>query len=217
MTLLAFGIHHKTASVAPRERIMFSLEKLDPVFGSVITSRLAQQSAVLLWICHRIDLHLSTRPEDFEARSSLQACLNHWRCNYHRTNEGEITTCLYGYDREETVTHLIRAAGSLDSFVPRKPEILAQVKKAVAATKSRMPLSRKLAPLAQKSFSASKRISTETALGTNALSIAFVACKMAPEIFNSLSQLNVLLVGAGETLDLVARHLSVNIKYKECL
>ncbi len=87
------------------------------------------------------------------------------------------------------------------------PEILGQVKKAFAESQRGQSLSGELERLFQKSFSVAKRVRTETEIGASAVSVAFAACALARQIFESLAELNVLLVGAGETIELVARHL----------
>ncbi len=88
-----------------------------------------------------------------------------------------------------------------------EPQILGQVKKAFAESQRGQSLSSELERLFQKSFSVAKRVRTETEIGASAVSVAFAACSLARQIFESLSELHVLLVGAGETIELVARHL----------
>lgn len=101
----------------------------------------------------------------------------------------------------------MRVASGLDSLVLGEPQILGQVKKAFAESQREQSLSGELERLFQKSFSVAKRVRTETEIGASAVSVAFAACTLARQIFESLADLNVLLVGAGETIELVARHL----------
>jgi len=105
------------------------------------------------------------------------------------------------------VSHLMRVASGLDSLVLGEPQILGQVKKAFSDSQRGHSLSSELERMFQKSFSVAKRVRTETDIGASAVSVAFAACTLARQIFESLSTVNVLLVGAGETIELVARHL----------
>jgi glutamyl-tRNA reductase len=114
---------------------------------------------------------------------------------------------LYWHHDNEAVSHLMRVASGLDSLVLGEPQILGQVKKAFAESQNGRAVSGELERLFQKSFSVAKRVRTETDIGASAVSVAFAACTLARQIFESLSELTVLLVGAGETIELVARHL----------
>jgi len=131
-----------------------------------------------------------------------------WLCDYHQLDEADVRNSLYWHQDNEAVSHLMRVASGLDSLVLGEPQILGQVKKAFADSQRGHALSSELERMFQKTFSVAKRVRTETEIGANAVSVAFAACTLARQIFESLSTVNVLLVGAGETIELVARHLS---------
>ncbi len=106
----------------------------------------------------------------------------------------------------------MRVACGLDSLILGEPQILGQVKQAYQISEDyyqqqNMPVSTELSRLLQKTFSTAKRVRTETNIGESAVSVAYAACSLARQIFDSLRSLNVLLVGAGETIELVSRHL----------
>lgn len=201
MTLLALGINHKTAPVALRERVAFSPESLDQALASLLQQPLVQ-GGVVLSTCNRTELYLSVDQQENFAEALIR-----WLCDYHHLQPDEVRESLYWYLDNEAVSHLMRVASGLDSLVLGEPQILGQVKKAFADSQREQTLSGELERMFQKAFSVAKRVRTETEIGSNAVSVAFAACTLARQIFESLSELTVLLVGAGETIELVARHL----------
>ncbi|MBG6247986.1 MULTISPECIES: glutamyl-tRNA reductase [Symbiopectobacterium] len=201
MTLLALGINHKTAPVSLRERIAFSPD----VLGDALHSLLAQplvQGGVVLSTCNRTELYLSV-----DERENQREQVVDWLCQFHHLNPDELKNSLYWHQDNAAVNHLMRVASGLDSLVLGEPQILGQVKKAFAESQRGHSLSSELERLFQRSFSVAKRVRTETDIGASAVSVAFAACALARQIFESLVGVTVLLVGAGETIELVARHL----------
>ncbi|MCC8365359.1 glutamyl-tRNA reductase [Xenorhabdus sp. PB61.4] len=201
MTLLALGINHKTAPVSLRERVAFSPDTIGLALDNLLQQPLVR-GGVVLSTCNRTELYLSVEQQD-----NLKEQLINWLCEYHQLSHDELNTSLYWHLGSDAVSHLMRVASGLDSLVLGEPQILGQVKKAFSESQSYQSLSGELERLFQKSFSVAKRVRTETEIGANAVSVAFAACTLARQIFESLSQLNILLVGAGETIELVARHL----------
>lgn len=201
MTLLALGINHKTAPVALRERVTFTPDTLEQALNSLMAQPLIQ-GGVVLSTCNRTELYLSV-----EQQENLQDQLIAWLCDYHQLSPDEVLKSLYWHHDNEAVSHLMRVASGLDSLVLGEPQILGQVKKAFADSQRGHSLSSELERMFQKSFSVAKRVRTETEIGTSAVSVAFAACTLARQIFESLTTVNVLLVGAGETIELAARHL----------
>ncbi len=201
MTLLALGINHKTAPVSLRERVNFSPDSIDQALASLLQQPLVQ-GGVVLSTCNRTELYLSV-----ERQENLQEQLIIWLCSYHRISPDEVKKSLYWHHGNDAVSHLMRVASGLDSLVLGEPQILGQVKKAFAESQRGQSLAGELERLFQKSFSVAKRVRTETEIGASAVSVAFAACTLARQIFESLAELSVLLVGAGETIELVARHL----------
>lgn len=196
----ALGINHKTAPVSLRERVTFSPDTLDQALNSLLNQPMVQ-GGVVLSTCNRTELYLSV-----EEQENLHEQLVRWLCNYHNLDEEEVRKSLYWHHDNEAVTHLMRVASGLDSLVLGEPQILGQVK-ALADSQKGHSLSNELERMFQKSFSVAKRVRTETEIGASAVSVAFAACTLARQIFESLSTVTVLLVGAGETIELAARHL----------
>ena len=200
MTLLALGINHKTAPVSLRERVTFSPDTLDLALDSLLAQPMVQ-GGVVLSTCNRTELYLSVEEQD-----NLHEALIRWLCDYHNLNEDELRNSLYWHQDNDAVSHLMRVASGLDSLV-LEPQILGQVKKAFADSQKGHLKASELERMFQKSFSVAKRVRTETDIGASAVSVAFAACTLARQIFESLSTVTVMLVGAGETIELVARHL----------
>ncbi|CCP03052.1 glutamyl-tRNA reductase [Erwinia amylovora Ea644] len=201
MTLLALGINHKTAPVALRERVTFTPDTLEQALNSLLAQPQVQ-GGVVLSTCNRTELYLSV-----EQHENLQDQLIAWLCDYHHLRPDEVLQSLYWHHDNEAVSHLMRVASGLDSLVLGEPQILGQVKKAFADSQRGHSLDSELERMFQKSFSVAKRVRSETEIGASAVSVAFAACTLARQIFESLATVSVLLVGAGETIELAARHL----------
>ncbi|WP_023639646.1 glutamyl-tRNA reductase [Dickeya zeae] len=201
MTLLALGINHKTAPVSLRERVAFSPDRQGQALHSLLQQPLVQ-GGVLLSTCNRTELYLSVEEQDNQHEQLIA-----WLCDYHQLNPDDIRKNLYWHEGNAAVSHLMRVASGLDSLVLGEPQILGQVKKAFADSQRERSLSGDLERMFQKSFTVAKRVRTETDIGASAVSVAFAACTLARQIFESLADVNVLLVGAGETIELVSRHL----------
>ncbi len=201
MTLLALGINHKTAPVSLRERVTFSPDTLDQALESLLSQPMVQ-GGVVLSTCNRTELYLSVEEQD-----NLHDKLVRWLCDYHKLDEAEVRNSLYWHHDNDAVSHLMRVASGLDSLVLGEPQILGQVKKAFADSGRGHANASELERMFQKSFSVAKRVRTETDIGASAVSVAFAACTLARQIFESLSTVTVMLVGAGETIELAARHL----------
>ncbi|MCA6954630.1 glutamyl-tRNA reductase [Pectobacterium polaris] len=201
MTLLALGINHKTAPVSLRERVVFSPDKLGVALDSLLQQPLVQ-GGVVLSTCNRTELYLSVDEQENQREQLIR-----WLCEYHQLRPEEVNGSLYWHQGNAAVSHLMRVASGLDSLVLGEPQILGQVKKAFAESQRGHSLSSELERLFQKSFTVAKRVRTETDIGASAVSVAFAACTLARQIFESLSDVTVLLVGAGETIELVARYL----------
>lgn len=200
MSLLVLGINHKTASVALRERVAFG-----PDIAAEALQELMQipqmVEAVILSTCNRTEIYCCLEPDGNPDAVRL------WLQHFHQLDKEELHACLYQYHGEETVRHLMRVACGLDSLVLGESQILGQIKLSYNQSQQQGCLKGILDRLFQKTFSVAKRVRTETEIGASAVSVAFAAVSLAKRIFSDLSRTKVLLVGAGETIELVARHL----------
>lgn len=199
MTLLALGINHKTAPVALREKVAFTPDSLVEALASLKKLEGVDES-VIVSTCNRTELYVNTQNGDTDA-------LLHWLSRFHRLEVEEIAQNSYVLSQEDAVKHIMRVASGLDSLILGEPQILGQVKQAFGDAKHSGMINSEFDKLFQHTFSVAKRVRSETEIGANAVSVAYAAVQLAKHIFAELPKRSVLLVGAGETIELVAQHL----------
>jgi glutamyl-tRNA reductase len=197
MTLYALGLNHQTAPLAVRERVVFHVERLREALGE-IKRGLANEAAILS-TCNRTELYVSGEPP---------AAVAHWLAQYHRFAPGELQPYLYTLPREQAVRHAFRVASGLDSMVLGEPQILGQMKAAARAAQSAGTLGTVLHKLFQRSFAVAKEVRSTTRVGAASVSMAAAAVKLAARIFPGLKDQSVLLIGAGEMIELCATHFA---------
>lgn len=211
MTILVLGINHKTASVSLREKVAFSEEKQQRALFELKQLGLAD-SAVILSTCNRTEVYFHNQEISPQQNESWKLQCIDWFSDIHQLNKIELENSLYIKQNQFATLHLMRVACGLDSLVLGEPQILGQVKRSYQFSEEyyqqqNSSMSGQLSRLFQKTFSAAKRVRTETTIGENAVSVAYMACTLARQIFDNLRTLNILLIGAGETIELVSRHL----------
>ncbi|GGI72406.1 glutamyl-tRNA reductase [Shewanella gelidii] len=200
MSLVAIGINHKTATVDLREKVAFAPDKIHDAMKS-LASHTQSGEAVIVSTCNRTELYCNNGKEEEVIR---------WFEQYHELSHEDVEPCLYVYKDRDVAKHLMRVSSGLDSLVLGEPQILGQVKQAFVKAKEAGTVAMTIDKLFQTTFSVAKKVRTETEIGTAAVSVAFAAVGMAKHIFSSLASTQVLLVGAGETIELVAKHLKDN-------
>lgn len=201
MALLAFGINHKTAPVDVREKVAFSTDKLEAALRDLI-ARGAVNECAIVSTCNRTELYCGFDEE----RSNVENILN-WFREYHDLDSDEIEPYLYTHLDNLAVQHLLRVASGLDSLVLGEPQILGQIKDAYNTASHAGSIGRQLNRLFQHTFSVAKQVRTDTAIGASPVSVAFAAVNLGKRIFSDLGQHTAMLIGAGDTIELVARHL----------
>ncbi len=199
MAFLALGINHKTASIAVRERVAFIPERLVEALQQLCQQSNCREAAILS-TCNRSELYLEQ--EQLDSESVLA-----WLGTFQGISLEELRTCAYVHSDDEAVRHMMRVASGLDSMVLGEPQILGQMKSAYAVAREAGTVGSMLGRLFQSTFSTAKSVRTDTAIGENPVSVAFAAVSLAKQIFTDLHRSQALLVGAGETITLVARHL----------
>ncbi|WP_421849057.1 glutamyl-tRNA reductase [Marinomonas sp.] len=203
MPLITVGVNHKTAPVSIRERVAFAPEKMIDALSSLISENKANE-AVIVSTCNRTELYCSV--EDFSKVDEVIA----WLGKYHGIALPELQQYCYTHADDESVRHVMRVASGLDSLILGEPQILGQVKSAYAVSQEGSCIGPELESLFQRTFSVAKRVRTDTAIGENPVSIAFAAVSLAQRIFADIRNSTALLIGAGQTIELVARHLKEN-------
>ena len=204
MKLIALGINHNSAAVEVRERVAFAPEQVSEALVDACAAA-AVEEVVILSTCNRTELYaISLGPEDLASRA---AQLIEWVANYHHLAADELRRSAYHYEAEEALAHIVQVASGLDSMVLGEPQIFGQLKSAYAVASEAGTVGSELGRLFPRVFSIAKKVRTDTAIGENPVSVAYAAVDLAGHIFSDLADCNALLVGAGETIELVTRHL----------
>ena len=200
MTLLAVGINYNTAPVSIRERLSFPAEILKSSLQELWHIREINEAAILS-TCNRTELYCTST-------TANKQVLIDWVAQSKQINADDFTPYLYCHTDSELIRHMFRVACGLDSMILGEPQILGQMKTAYQAACEAGTLGKRLGKLFQHTFTAAKKVRTDTAIGSSPVSVAFAAVQLAQQIFDKLSEQTALLIGAGETIELTARHLS---------
>jgi glutamyl-tRNA reductase len=198
MSLVVVGINHRTAPVEVRERVVFEPARIPDALQQLRQIPDVHET-VIVSTCNRTELYCVTD-------NVGQAELGEWLQRYHGIGIS-LDHSLYHHDEQKAVSHAFAVASGLDSMVLGEPQILGQLKDAYRVAQEAGTTGPVLNRLFQSAFSVAKRVRTETKIGANAVSVASAAVAMARTVFASFDSRTALLVGAGETVALAARHL----------
>ncbi len=197
MPLTLLGLNHNSAPVNVRERISFDGDALTDVLHS-LRAHGGISEAVVVSTCNRSEFYCQVEDAD-----SLPAWLQ------QQNIAGiDIDQHFYQHHDAAAIRHLFRVACGLDSLVLGEPQILGQLKSAYQAARQQQASASNLNRLFEQAFSVAKLVRSETAIGANPISIAYAAVRLAQQIYGDLQDSKALLIGAGETIELSARHLS---------
>ncbi len=201
MALLVVGMNHNSAPLAVREQVAIAGEQLvDALADGYAQDGIAE--LVILSTCNRTEVFCLLE-EGAEPEVPLA-----WLGRYHDFQVPELASYCYIHRDRDAVRHLIKVASGLDSMVLGEPQILGQMKSSFSLAQEANTVGPVLTRLFQHGFSVAKRVRTDTAIGENPVSVAFAAVSMSRHIFTDLSRACALLIGAGETIELVAAHLA---------
>jgi glutamyl-tRNA reductase len=203
-SLIAIGINHDSASVELREQVAFAPEQMKQALSRVINDT-ALEEAVILSTCNRTEIYgaIGEQVDPTQAGSDLID----WIAQFHGVQPAALTTCTYRSHGKSALMHLVRVAAGLNSMVLGEPQIFGQLKSAYAVAEDAGAIGGKLAQLFPEAFRVAKKVRTDTAIGENPVSVAFASVDLAGHIFSDFSSCTALVLGAGETIELVARHL----------
>ncbi len=199
MSILAFGINHKTAPVDIREKVAFQPTQIIDALRD-LTSRSPVKEAAIVSTCNRTELYCGLERQNHQV-------ITDWLSHYHNLSAEAIKPYVYAHPDHLAVRHALRVASGLDSLVLGEPQILGQMKDAYTTASSAGTLGNLLDRLFQHTFSVAKQVRTDTAIGASPVSVAFAAVSLAKQIFTDFNDHTALLIGAGETIELAARHL----------
>lgn len=199
MSLITLGINHKTAPLDLREQLAFTPQTLPEALLSLKKLKHIEEASILS-TCNRTEIYCVTNADNDQA-------IIQWFSQFHGLDVDKIKQHLYLHAHEETIRHAMEVACGLDSMVLGEPQIAGQMKDAYALANENGTIGQLLGKLYQRAFAVSKQVRTDTDIGSSPVSVAFAAVSLAKQIFGDLKQTTVLLVGAGETIELTTRHL----------
>jgi glutamyl-tRNA reductase len=200
--LFVAGMSHRTAPIELREQLALEEEKIREILGDLANHGVLQE-VMILSTCNRVEVYADV--DRFHAGVTAICELLARHCG---VPSPELTPHLYVHYEERAVSHLLAVAAGLDSMVVGEPQILGQMKEAVRVAESAGTLGTLLNKLFQRSFAVAKEVRSNTGIGANVVSMAAAAVKLAGRIFPSLAEQKVLLVGAGEMIELAATHFA---------
>lgn len=202
MSLLAVGLNHRTAPIGVREQVAFAPDRVNSALLNLLDQGGVHEAAILS-TCNRTELYCGLNGPD-------GGRVVKWLGDYHTLRTTDLQPYLYQHTGPGAVRHILRVAAGLDSLVLGEPQILGQVKAAYQTANSAGTLGCRLERLFQHTFAVAKQVRTDTRIGASPVSVAFAAVGLAKQIFADLPKCVALLIGAGDTVELVARHLHQN-------
>ncbi len=201
MTVWALGINHTTAPLDLRGRFAFALDQITPALSSLRSTLPSAPELTLISTCNRTEIYGSG--DSTQAGQALQ-----WLASSGGVSSAELQSHIYSLHNEAAARHAFRVAAGLDSMVLGETQILGQLKDAVSAAEHAGALGSTLHQMFQRSFAVAKEVRSHTDIGTQSISMAAAAVRLAGQLFEDLSEIRILFVGAGEMIELAATHFA---------
>ena len=198
MPLYALGLNHMTAPLSVREQVVFHFDTLASALRELVARPKVKEAAILS-TCNRTEVYFNGH----DAAPVVQ-----WLEEFHRVPKSGLAPYVYTLPQEKAVPHAFRVASGLDSMVLGEPQILGQMKQAVRTAEAAGSLGLVLNRLFQRTFAVAKDVRTHTDIGSASISMAAAAVKLAQRIFPSITKERLLLIGAGEMIELCATHFA---------
>ncbi len=202
MSLSVVGISHHTAPIAIRERLAFPAEGLTDALRA-LSAMPDISGCAILSTCNRTEIFTASE-------RSVTRLVTDWIHDWHGLDPGQYQEHLYHLEQSAGIFHLMKVVCGADSMVVGEPQIAGQVKQAWQLARDVDTLDSTLDRLFQHAFASAKRVRSETGIGENPVTLPFAALRLAKQIFGSLDNLRVLLVGAGEMIEDCAVHFQAS-------
>ena len=199
MPLQILGLNHNTAPVEIREQVVYSGDDVARALGCMAKVE-GVDEAVLLSTCNRTEFYVVS---DDDGRGRLRDWLH-----TDRKLDRSFGEALFTLEDDAAIRHIFRVACGLDSMILGEPQILGQLKDAFRFAQDAGTLGNQLSRLMQHTFAVAKKIRTDTEIGASPVSVASAAVSLANQFFAGFTKHTALLVGAGVTVELLAKHLS---------
>ena len=195
------SINHQKAPVAIREKVAFAQGELVPAISALLTLK-EIKGCVIFSTCNRSEIYVS------HDSKNIRDVLIKFLASSHGIDYLSLQEYVSYYEANEAVQHICNVACGLESLVLGEPQIFGQLKDAYQLSKNEKALDKILEKLFQHVFKTAKKVRTDTNIGSSPVSVAYCAVKLSEKIFTNLSNQTVLLIGAGEMIELSAQHLS---------
>lgn len=199
MNLFVLGVNHETAPVDIREKISFSPEQVQQALVE-LKERCPADETIILSTCNRTEVYCNLKTQTPQQ-------IEEWLHHFFGLESTQINEFLYEYFDLDAIKHIMRVSSGLNSLVLGEPQIFGQIKDAYNAAHKANTIHQQLDALFQHIFRTVKQVRTDTAIGSSPVSVAFSAVALSKQFFGNLEEQTALLLGAGETIELVARHL----------
>ena len=198
--IAVLSVNHQLAPVEIREKVAFAQNEL---IGAItkLTSTPGILSCVVLSTCNRSEIYVASES------GQIERTLGEFLANTHDIEHQNLSQYLSYFENEDAVNHICSVAAGLDSMVLGEPQIFGQLKDAYQFSKEHNALDKTLEKLFQHAFTTAKKVRTDTKIGASPVSVAYCAVKLSEKIFTRLGDQTVLLIGAGEMIELSAQHL----------
>jgi len=202
MKILVLGLNHKTAPVEIREKLAFDTAETSRALCE-LKKRFGQAEFVLISTCNRIELYCAGK----YCQGANPAKLAEFLAEFHNIELDKFRQFLYTYEDEDAVRHLLMVASSLDSLVVGEAQIIGQVKDSYKLACAAKTAGKTLNHLFHCAFATSKKVYTTTSISNGRVSVAGVAVELARQLFADISSAKVVVIGAGDTGQLLVQHL----------
>ncbi|MBL8339364.1 MAG: glutamyl-tRNA reductase [Rhodoferax sp.] len=201
MAVWALGINHTTAPLDLRGRFAFAAEQIQPTLQGLRQALPRQPEAAIVSTCNRTEVYCAGEHPELETTLD-------WLAHSGGVSPALLRSHTYTLENGMAARHAFRVASGLDSMVLGEPQILGQLKDAVRAAEEAGALGTTLSQLFQRSFAVAKQVRSSTEIGAHSISMAAAAVRLAGQLFEDLSEVRLLFVGAGEMIELCATHFA---------
>ncbi len=202
MKIVVLGLNHKTAPVEIREKLAFDTTETSKALNA-LKKLFPKAEYVLISTCNRVELYCA----GLHCQGSNPDKLAEFLSEFHHVELDQFRPFLYVYENEDAIRHLLTVASSLDSLVVGEAEIIGQVKESYRLACAAKTTGKVLNRLFHCAFTTSKKVYTTTSVSSGRVSVAGVAVELAKQLFDDISEARVVVIGAGETGQLIIQHL----------
>ncbi len=199
--IAVLSISHQLAPVEIREKVAFASSELPSAISNLLSFE-DIRACVIFSTCNRSEIYVSHNSKN------ISDVLLKFLASTHAIDHLSLVEYVSFFESNDALDHISKVACGLESLVLGEPQILGQLKDAYQVSKTQGALDKILEKLFQHVFKTAKKVRTDTNIGSSPISVAYCAVKLSEKIFTNLENQTVMLIGAGEMVELSAQHLS---------